>query len=113
MFSTKTFMEKKMIISLEEVVSTTNIAEDNSGRKVFRDSFTTQQILVNTANIVSVRPVESVLIERLKQSRVEISGQEFSSVFLNKGGVNSTDIIVVGSPQEIMSKLNKKVLLND
>lgn len=104
-----------MIISLEEVVSKTDITEDSSGRKVFRDSFTTQQILVNTDNIVSVRPVDGPFLSRLKESgmRTTFSNLEFSSVFLNKGGVNSTDIIVVGSPSQIMSNLNKRMLLND
>lgn len=103
-----------MIISLEEVVSNTNITEDTSGRKVFRDSFSTQEILVNTDNIVSVRPVDNSFCLKIKESKTaNFTGKQFSSVFLNKGGVNSTDIIVVGSPQEIMSKLNKRVLLND
>lgn len=104
-----------MIISLEEVITKTNITEDGSGRKVFRDSFVTQEILVNTDNIVSVRPVESSFWTRLTEAGTQsnFSGLEFSSVFLNKGGVNSTDVVVVGSPKEIMSKLNKRMLLND
>jgi hypothetical protein len=108
-------MEQKMIISLDEVVSNTNITEDNSGRKVFRDVFTTQEILVNTDNIVSVRPADKLFWNKLDESKMsqELRGKQFSSVFLNKGGVNSTDIVVVGSPNEIMSKLNKRVLLND
>ena len=36
-----------------------------------------------------------------------------SSVFINRGGINSTDIVVIGTPKEILSKLNNKVLLND
>ena len=104
-----------MIISLEEVITSTNITEDGRGRKVFRDSFTTQEILVNTDNIVSVRPVDGSFWTRLTESRTQSSfnGLQFSSVFLNKGGVNSTDIVVVGSPTEIMSKVNKRMLLND
>lgn len=104
-----------MIISLEEVITKTNITEDLSGRKVFRDSFTTQEILVNTDNIVSVKPVDGMLLNRIIESgqKATFSGLQFSSVFLNKGGVNSTDIIVVGSPSDIMSKLNKRVMLND
>ena len=103
-----------MIISLEEVVSNTNITEDNTGRKVFRDVFTTQEILVNTENIVSVRPVDSSFWTRVNESNtVGFGGKQFSSVFLNRGGVNSTDIVVVGSPNEIMSKVNKRMLLND
>lgn len=104
-----------MIISLEEVITTTNIREDASGRKVFGDSFVTQEILVNTDNIVSVRPVERTFWNRLIESgnQADFSGVQFSSLFLNKGGVNSTDIIVVGSPSEIMSKINKRMLLND
>lgn len=103
-----------MIISLEEVVSNTNIKEDASGRKVFRDTFATQEILVNTENIVSVRPVDSSFWTKINESGTEgFGGKQFSSVFLNKGGVNSTDIIVVGSPNEIMSKVNKRILLND
>ena len=107
-------MEQKMIISLEEVIETTNITEDTSGRKVFSPTFTTQEILVNTDNIVSVRPVGGSFMQRLNEAKVKnLPVSQFSSLFLNKGGVNSTDIIVVGSPREIMSKLNKKVLLND
>ena len=104
-----------MIISLEEVVTKTNITEDVSGRKVFRDTFVTQEILINTENIVSVRPVDDSFWTRLRESgtKSNFSGIDFSSVFLNKGGVNSTDIIVVGSPNEIMSKVNKRMLLND
>jgi hypothetical protein len=104
-----------MIISLEEVISKTNITEDSSGRKVFRDVFMTQEVLVNTDNIVSVRPVDNMFRTRLTEAKLgqELSGMDFSSVFLNKGGVNSTDIVVVGSPKEIMSKLNKRMLLND
>ena len=104
-----------MIISLEEVITRTNITEDGTGRKVFRDSFVTQEILVNTDNIVSVRPVEGSFWNRLMESgtQADFSGMQFSSLFLNKGGVNSTDIVVVGSPNEIMSKLNKRMLLND
>lgn len=103
-----------MIISLEEVVTNTNITEDVSGRKVFRDVFTTQEILLNTNNIVSVRPVDFSFKQRLLESKTtQLSGLQFSSLYLNKGGVNSTDIVVVGSPQEIMKKLNKKALLND
>ena len=56
-----------MIISLEEVVSNTNIREDASGRKVFGDSFTTQEILINTENIVSVRPVDSSFWRRVNE----------------------------------------------
>ena len=108
-------MEFKMIISLEEVVSSTKITEDASGRKVFGDTFTTQEILINTDNIVSVRTVESSFWNKILESKSgkDFSGLQFSSVFLNKGGVNSTDIVVVGSPKEIMSKLNKRMLLND
>lgn len=104
-----------MIISLEEVIKNTNITEDGNGRKVFKDSFTTQEILVNTDNIVSVRPVDNSFWTRLMETSVQTKLREmqFSSVFLNKGGVNSTDIVVVGSPNEIMSKLNKRMLLND
>lgn len=104
-----------MIISLEEVIKKTNIIEDTSGRKVFRDSFVTQEILVNTDNIVSVRPVDGSFWTRLAESNTksDFNGLQFSSVFLNRGGVNSTDVVVVGSPSEIMSKLNKRVLLND
>lgn len=104
-----------MIISLEEVISKTKITEDSSGRKVFRDSFTTQEILVNTDNIVSVRPVDGSFWTRLLENKdqSDFNGMQFSSVFLNKGGVNSTDVVVVGSPTEIMSKLNKRMLLND
>lgn len=104
-----------MIISLEEVITKTNITEDGSGRKVFKDSFVTQEILVNTDNIVSVRPVDSSFWNRILESKTQadFSGLQFSSVFLNKGGVNSTDVVVVGSPSEIMSKLNKRMLLND
>ena len=104
-----------MIISLEEVITKTNIREDNSGRKVFRDCFATQEILVNTDNIVSVRPVDNSFWTRLSESgsQSDFSGLQFSSLFLNKGGVNSTDIVVVGSPNEIMLKLNKRMLLND
>lgn len=104
-----------MIISLEEVITKTNITEDINGRKVFRDSFTTQEILVNTNNIVSVKPVDSAFWTRLMEngSQKDFGGMQFSSVFLNKGGVNSTDVVVVGSPNEIMSKLNKRMLLND
>lgn len=104
-----------MIISLEEVVTATNIREDANGRKVFGDSFTTQEILINTENIVSVRPVDGSFRNRLLESGNggKFSELQFSSLFLNRGGVNSTDIVVVGSPKEIMSKLNKKMLLND
>ena len=103
-----------MIISLEEVITTTNIREDASGRKVFGDSFTTQEILINTENIVSVRPVDNSFWRRVNESNtVGFGGKQFSSVFLNRGGVNSTDIVVVGSPNEIMSKVNKRMLLND
>lgn len=104
-----------MIISLEEVITSTNITEDGSGRKVFRDTFTTQEILVNTDNIVSVRPVDRTFFQKLKESgtRSGFDGLQFSSVFLNRGGINSTDIVVVGSPAEIMSKANKRMLLND
>lgn len=103
-----------MIISLEEVISTTNITEDGNGRKVFGDVYTTQEILVNTDNIVSVRPVEQSFWTRIAESKtVGFGTKQFSAVFLNKGGVNSTDIVVVGSPNEIMSKLNKRMLLND
>lgn len=103
-----------MIISLEEVITSTNITEDGSGRKVFRDTFTTQEILINTDNIVSVRPVDSAFWSRIAESEtVGFGAKQFSSVFLNKGGVNSTDIVVVGSPVEIMSKVNKRMLLND
>lgn len=104
-----------MIISLEEVISTTNITEDSSGRKVFRDSFVTQEILVNTDNIVSVRPVDRSFLTRLIESgsKSNLSGLQLSSLFLNKGGVNSTDIVVIGSPKEIMSKVNNRMLLND
>lgn len=104
-----------MIISLEEVIKKTNITEDLSGRKVFQDSFVTQEILVNTDNIVSVRPVDGSFWNRLRESGTQsnFNGLQFSSVFLNRGGVNSTDVVVVGSPSEIMSKLNKRILLND
>jgi len=104
-----------MIISLEEVIKSTKITEDNNGRKVFRDSYTTQEILVNSDNIVSVRPVDRSFWMKLNESGngSGFTGLEFCSVYLNKGGVNSTDIVVVGSPKEIMGKLNKKVLLND
>lgn len=103
-----------MIISLEELVESTRITEDASGRKVFSATFTTQEILINTDNIVSVRPVDGIFAQKLTEAKVKnLPVSQFSSVFLNKGGVNSTDIVVVGSPREIMSKLNKKVLLND
>lgn len=104
-----------MIISLEEVIKKTNITEDLSGRKVFQDFFVTQEILVNTDNIVSVRPVDGSFWNRLRESGTQsnFNGLQFSSVFLNRGGVNSTDVVVVGSPSEIMSKLNKRILLND
>lgn len=104
-----------MIISLREVITSTNITEDASGRKVFGDSFTTQEILINTKNIVSVRPVDRTFWMKLDESgnSSDFAGLEFSSVFLNKGGVNSTDIVVVGSPNEIMTKVNKRMLLND
>lgn len=103
-----------MIINLQEVVSNTNIREDANGRKVFSDVFSIQEILVNTDNIVSVRPVDSLFLTKLNENASSaLKGKQLSSVFLNKGGVNSTDIIVVGSPNEIMNKLNKRMLLND
>jgi len=103
-----------MIISLQEVVTTSGITEDSSGRKVFSDSFTTQEILVNTNNIVSVRPVDVSFLNRLNENQTtSLKGKQFSSLFLNRGGVNSTDIVVVGSPNEIMSRVNKRMLLND
>jgi len=103
-----------MIISLQEVVTTSGITEDASGRKVFSDSFTTQEILVNTNNIVSVRPVDVSFLNRLNESQTtSLKGKQFCSVFLNRGGVNSTDIVVVGSPNDIMSRVNKRMLLND
>ena len=104
-----------MIISLEEVITKTNITEDVNGRKIFRDSFTTQEILINTENIVSVRPVDNSFWMKINEggNSSDFTGLQFSSVFLNRGGVNSTDIVVVGSPNEIMSKVNKRMLLND
>lgn len=103
-----------MIISLQEVISNTSIKEDTNGRKVFTDTFTTQEILVNTENIVSVRPVDDQFLDKLDESSLgNFRGKQFSSVFLNKGGINSADIVVIGSPNEIMNKVNKRILLND
>lgn len=100
-----------MIISLLELVSKQVIAEDASGRKVFRDSFHTQEILVNTDNIVTVRDADPSIQKKFQEST--FAKTCLSSVFLNRGGVNSTEVLVVGSPADIMKKLNQKVLLND
>lgn len=101
-----------MIISLNELVSQQVISEDSSGRKIFKEAFTTKEILVNSANIVTVREADQNTQARLRDSG--LSGTTFSSVFLNRGGVNSTEVLVLESPAEIKRRLNQtKVLLND
>ena len=100
-----------MIISLSELVIKQIITEDTNGRKVFRDSFSTQEILVNTDNIVTVRSADQSVIERL--SETSFGASPVSSVYLNRGGVNSTEVLVLGAPKEIMKKMNQRVLLND
>lgn len=100
-----------MIISLRELVSKQVITEDTNGRKIFRDSFDTQEILVNTDNIVTVREADKNIQTRLQESG--FPAIPLSSVYLNRGGVNSTEVIILGSPSEIMNKLNQRVLLND
>lgn len=100
-----------MIISLNELVPQQVISEDVSGRKVFKESFVTKQILVNSTNIVTVREADRGTQIRLQEAG--ISGTTFSSVFLNRGGVNSTEVLVKESPEEIMKKLDSKVLLHD
>lgn len=100
-----------MIISLQELVVKQIITEDTNGRKVFRDSFSTQELLVNADNIVTVRSADSSVLERLAQTNFGTT--PVSSVYLNRGGVNSTEVLVLGAPREIMKKLSQKVLLND
>lgn len=100
-----------MIISLNELVSQQVITEDSSGRKVFKETFSTKEILVNTDNIVTVREADRALQERIKESG--FIGAAFSSVYLNRGGVNSTEVLVLETPNEIKRRLNQKVLLND
>lgn len=100
-----------MIISLNELVVKQIITEDVSGRKVFRDHFSTQEILVNTDNIVTVRTADQNVVERLSESN--FGATAVSSVFLNRGGINSAEVLVLGAPAEIKKKLNQKVLLND
>lgn len=100
-----------MIIKLSELVKRQILSEDSNGRRVFKDSFVTQEILVNTANIVTVRELDSSMRETLQNAG--LTAKNFSSVFLNRGGVNSTEVIVLESPAEIMKKVEQKGLLHD
>lgn len=99
-----------MIISLNEVVISEIITEDSNGRKVFRESLSTKEVLINTQNIVAVREVSKDTQQRLHESGFKT--KSFSSVLLNKGGVGSAEIIVLETPAEIMNKLNTKGVLH-
>ena len=70
------------------------------------------EIYVSSAAVTTIRTESSVtMLEEARQ--LGINGEaKFSRITISEGGMTRT-AVVVGSPSEIKTKLNKKMLLRD
>jgi len=69
------------------------------------------EVWINPDAVVSIRPERSGLIEEAYDFGID-RNVEFSKLAVNESGF-SRQIIVIGSPNEVRDKLNKKQLLRD
>jgi hypothetical protein len=77
------------------------------GDRVFLD-----EIYVSSSAVTTIRTENSnSMLEEAKQLGIA-SQASFSRITISEGGMTRT-AVVVGSPAEIQSKLNKKMLLRD
>jgi len=70
------------------------------------------EIYVSSSAVTTIRAENNtVMLEEAKQLGIN-QGVGFSRITISEGGMTRT-AVVVGSPAEIQSKLNKKMLLRD
>ena len=70
------------------------------------------EIYVSSSAVTTIRSENNtVMLEEAKQLGIN-SSASFSRITISEGGMTRT-AVVVGSPAEIQSKLNKKMLLRD
>lgn len=104
----------KMLVSVLEMIRKSVVKEDASGRNVLKPSFTFENVVINTDNIVSIKKLDDNELARILREETNLNPDELSSVYINRGGVSSSEIIIKGSPEDFMKKVNgKKKLLND
>ena len=77
------------------------------GDRVYLD-----EIYVSSSAVTTIRSENNtVMLEEAKQLGINTSAS-FSRITISEGGMTRT-AVVVGSPAEIQTKLNKKMLLRD
>lgn len=70
------------------------------------------EIYVSSSAVTTIRSENNtVMLEEAKQLGINTSAS-FSRITISEGGMTRT-AVVVGSPAEIQTKLNKKMLLRD
>ena len=76
------------------------------------DRVNLDEIYVSSSAVTTIRSENNtVMLEEAKQLGINTSAS-FSRITISEGGMTRT-AVVVGSPAEIQTKLNKKMLLRD